>query len=408
MKPNKRIYDSIHGFIYFNEWENRLIDSAPFQRLHYIRQLGCAYLVYPGAVHSRFEHSFGAMKLSSEIFEKLREKETLFSEVEDLSYWKQMLRLAALVHDLGHLPFSHSAEKALLGEGGHEKWTLAIIRSSELGLLWEALQEAYPTQKPMEAVIKIAIGETKLRQIGEGGLKFSDWETVLSEMITGDFFGADRIDYLLRDAKYTGLSYGLFDYHQLIEMLVILPKENKGGWVLGVEESGIESCEALLLARHFMYRRIYNYPSIKAYAFHLSRFIVQVVGMSDFSRDISSYLNLTDNEVLAQVRCAAKESTHPGHRDAQAFLMRKNRVKAYPLMQDDSEEKLISLKEKLNLIDNQIYWEFSKDKKVKMGFNFPVLQKNDSIVPAATLSEIRIPPEPQGWLYVAPEIPVEF
>ena len=407
MKQAKRIYDSIHGFIYLNEWENQLIDSAPFQRLHYIRQLGCAYLVYPGAVHSRFEHSLGVMKLASEIFDKLKEKETLFSDIAILPYWRQMIRLAALVHDLGHLPFSHSAEKALLDHGGHEKWTLAVIRSDELKPLWEELQAAYPDQNPLEAVIKIAIGASKLRQIGEGGYTFSDWETVLSEMITGDFFGADRIDYLLRDAKYTGLSYGFFDYHQLIEMLVILPKENQGGWILGVEENGIESCEALLLARHFMYRRIYEYPSIKAYAFHLTRFMEKEYGRSDFRGDVESYLSLTDNEVLSQLACAAKDETHPGYVDARAFLMRKKRFKASPLTERSNEE-LIGLKKTFQLSEDQIYWEFSKNKKGKMGLHFPVLLKNDSIVPAVSLSELLIPAGPQGWLYVDPQIPVEI
>ena len=400
MKPWKRIYDSIHGFIYFNEWEGRLIDSGSFQRLHYIRQLGCAYLIYPGALHSRFEHSFGAMKLATKIFEKLQEKETLFCDVDDVAYWKQVLRLAALVHDLGHLPFSHSAEKVLLGEGGHEKGTLAVIRSAELKPLWDDLQAAYPNQNPLEAVTKIALGEKKLKQMGEGSVIFSDWETVLSEMITGDFFGADRIDYLLRDAKYTGLSYGLFDYHQLIEMLAILPKN--GGWVLGVEEGGIESCEALLLARHFMYRRIYNYPSIKAFAFHLGRFMLQEYGKRD------SYHDLTDNEVLAQLRVASCDTAHKAHSDAEAFFVRKRRFKAYPLTDKHSEEELSKLKEKLKLTDEQIHWEISKGKNGAMGLNFPVLQKNSEIVPASSLSDLHIPSGPQGWLYVSPEIEIEL
>lgn len=400
MKPKKRIYDSIHGFIYLNEWEGRLIDSAPFQRLHYIRQLGCAYLIYPGAVHSRFEHSLGAMKLATEIFEKLQEKETFFSDVEDVAYWRQMLRLAALVHDLGHLPFSHAAEKVLLGEGGHEKGTLAVIRSEVLRPFWEALQNEYPKERPQEAVIKLALGATKLKQMGEGGYTFSDWEMVLSEMITGDFFGADRIDYLLRDAKYTGLSYGLFDYHQLIEMLAILPKN--GGWVLGVEENGIESCEALLLARHFMYRRIYNYPSIQAYAFHLSRFMLHTYGKG------ASCLNVTDNEVLVGLRLAAADPSHPRHGDALAFCLRKKLYQVYPLTDRTSEERLKTLKEKLKLSDDHISWVLSQEKKRGIGLDFPVLQKSGSIVPAASLSTLQVPPGPQGWLYLLPEIEIEL
>ena len=113
--------------------------------------------------------------------------------------------------------------------------------------------------------------------------------------------------------------------------------------MLGVEESGIESCEALLLARHFMYRRIYNYPSIKAFAFHLGRFMLQEYGKRD------SYHDLTDNEVLAQLRVASCDTAHKAHSDAEAFFVRKRRFKAYPLTDKHSEEELSKLKEKLNV-----------------------------------------------------------
>ena len=104
-------------------------------------------------------------------------------------------------------------------------------------------------------VMKIALGEKKF----EG--EFTPWERVVTEIVTGDFFGADRIDYLLRDSQCTGLAYGLFDYHQLIEMLKIIVTP-EGGLALGVEENGMESCEALLLARHYMHKRLYQYSIV--------------------------------------------------------------------------------------------------------------------------------------------------
>src|ERR1700679_1250919 len=119
-----KIYDPVHGFIRFNELEKKLIDSFAFQRLHYLHQLGIAYLVYPGATHTRFEHSLGVMELASLIFDRVTAKSTFSIAPQNYEYWKQILRFAALCHDLGHLPFSHVAEKALLTKGGHEKWTL--------------------------------------------------------------------------------------------------------------------------------------------------------------------------------------------------------------------------------------------------------------------------------------------
>src|SRR5476651_2062324 len=93
---DKKIYDSVHGFISFDEFEKELIDSLPFQRLHYIHQLGIAYLVYPGATHTRFEHSLGVMELASQIFDRIASKH----EIPQADYWRQVLRLAALCHDL--------------------------------------------------------------------------------------------------------------------------------------------------------------------------------------------------------------------------------------------------------------------------------------------------------------------
>src|SRR3990172_7200365 len=197
----------------------------------------------------------------------------------DFLYWRRVLRMAALCHDLGHLPFSHVAEKDLLGSFGHENWTLKVIDSSYMEGVWDKLKkcpnciEELVDRNVVEDIKKISVGEQKWQEVT--GKSFTPWERIVSEVITGDFFGADRIDYLIRDAKSTGVAYGLFDYHQLIESLRILPSVDRGSdeLQLGIDENGIESSEALLLARHFMHRRIYQYSSVKAYNFHLCRYM---------------------------------------------------------------------------------------------------------------------------------------
>ena len=277
----RKIYDSVHRFIHIDELESDLIKTLPFQRLHYIHQLGVTFFVYPGGTHRRFEHSLGVMELATRIYDEITVTDILFGEeVPKVGsckhrYWRRILRLAALCHDLGHLPFSHTAEYRLLGEGGHEKWTYKIIDSYYLDPIWTSLQiEAEKEGMKVnvkEDVLKISLGEKKYHLLFPNS-SYSPWEKVVTSIITGDFFGADRIDYLIRDSQYTGLAYGLFDYHQLIEMLKIIPSIEKDQMLtLGVEENGIESCEGLLLARHYMHKRLYQYASVKAYSFHMAR-----------------------------------------------------------------------------------------------------------------------------------------
>ncbi len=397
----------MHGFIFLNEWEKQAIDSAVFQRLHYIHQLGVAYLVYPGATHSRFEHSLGVMHIATQIYNRLLQKHVDLQNEEDfVSYWRQIVRMAALCHDLGHLPFSHVAEKAILGTEGHEKWTLQMIQSSHLLPLWEQLQKQYPDECVLEDIVKVSIGEEKLRQISAlwKEIPFSPWERVMSAVITGDFFGADRIDYLLRDARCTGASYGLFDYHQLIEMLCILPDKKAGPdeLTLGIEENGLESCEAMLLARHFMYKRVYQYPSVKGYSFHMSRFMQALYAERGYLASSDSYLSVSDSEVLVEMRKALQDPHYLGHQDALALQGKDFRFHVLELPKDVSSDLLMQMQQDLGLTTKEIQWHIAQKKEEEQNFSFPVLKKNDSIVDARQCSEIPIPSFSRNWVYIDP------
>ncbi len=385
---SQKIYDAVHGFIRFNELERMLIDSEPFQRLHHIHQLGIAFIVYPGATHTRFEHSLGAMELATQIFERIASKN--FS-IPDRDYWLQIIRFAALCHDLGHLPFSHDAEKALLGKAGHEEWTRRAILSDHCIPIWTRVQEYFPGKEVANDVLKMAIGEKKLIEMGEP-LSFSPVERVLSQVVTGDFFGADRIDYLLRDAQCTGVSYGLFDYHQLIEMLCILSFEEE--LQLGIEENGIESCEALLLARHFMHQRVYQYSSVKAYKFHLARFMKIHFEGKNVLDSLEGYLSLTDSEILVALRKAAKDPAALGHADADALMRREKRFKAVCVKEGIGEH--------LGIPEGAFYLELNPQKESK-GLSFPVLKRSGAVVPAGECSQISIPTSSNHIVYVAPE-----
>jgi hypothetical protein len=394
-----KLYDPVHQFIYLDDDEAELIDTLPFQRLRYIRQMGTAYLVYPGATHSRFEHSLGVLELSSQIFDKMVSK---FPQLRpDYPYWRKVVRLAALCHDVGHLPFSHVGEKALLGKGGHEKWTYAIIQSPALMPLWDKLKAEYKNLDLVDHILKLSIGENKLKEIGHASL-FSAWDRVMCEIITGDFFGADRIDYLLRDSKSSGVSYGLFDYHQLIETIHVLSME--GEMHLGIEENGIESCEALLLSRHFMHRRVYQYATVKSYNFHLSRFMEKTVKISD----LNHYLALNDNDILIELFKAAKDAKHPGYFDALSILERKHRFKAFAVPAEILLKDLEEFQKQHKIPPESISWDFVGKGVSKIGFNFPVLLRNQKIVNGSDVSTLSIPTGSSTWVYIDPKYEDSF
>lgn len=418
---DKKIYDSVHGFILFDEYEKELIDSLPFQRLHYIRQLGIAYLVYPGATHTRFEHSLGVMSLASLMFEKICKsvRPDVFHFVPrkgsaDFLYWRRVLRMASLCHDLGHLPFSHVAEKDLLGAYGHEYWTLKVIDSPHMAPVWNKLRKC-PNCVPelmdrnvVEDVKKICVGEAKWKEMTGGS--FTPWEKIISEIITGDFFGADRIDYLIRDAKSTGVVYGLFDYHQLIESLRILPSADRGAdeLQLGIDENGLESCEALLLARHFMHRRIYQYSSVKAYNFHLRRYM-----MANYSQKldgVEEFLGLSDTDVISALNKAAKDPKLSGHADAKCVIFRKHRFRAIALPDQISEKDLKEFKAKYKLKDAEIDWEFHILQPPSDRLLFPVSRRHFLIQKAKECSDLllKVPSKKENWVYISPEHDLEL
>ena len=189
------IRDPIHVFVRLDSHEREVLNSRAFQRLRHIHQLALTYLVYPGATHKRFEHSLGVMELAGRVFDVITENATddirarlpPLKNPDEVRYWRRVLRMAALCHDVGHLPFSHAAEQQLLPDGwDHERLTRAIISCDEMKSIWERIT---PPLRP-EDIVKLAVGPKKAKD-----LVFSDSEAVLSEIIVGDAFGVDRMDF---------------------------------------------------------------------------------------------------------------------------------------------------------------------------------------------------------------------
>lgn len=398
-KSAKKIFDSVHGFIHLSPLEHELIDTIPFQRLRYIRQLGITYLVYPGASHSRLEHSLGVMHLASRIFDSVVEKEPFGIDLPDLDYWRQIVRFAALCHDLGHLPFSHVGEKRILPGLGHEEWTYKIITSSYLLPIWETLQKEFPGKEVVLDLAKTALGE-KIFTACVGGEDFTAWERAMSAIVTGDVFGADRIDYLLRDAKCTGVSYGLFDYHQLIETLVLIPLKKGGEEILslGIHENGITACEALLLARYFMFKRVYQYSSVKAFSYHTARLLEEIYRERGLLSSVEEYLSMSDNEVLSIASEIAKNPSHPAYPDANCLYLRNPRYSALACREIENEAQVEELRKRANIPEGELDWEFVRSKEGEIDFS--VQSTGGRIVSARECTDVFLSPRPYCWVFL--------
>lgn len=233
--------DPIHGFIKLSERERDLIDTEVFQRLRRIRQLALTSLMYPGAVHTRFDHSIGVMHIAGRIGTRLRELNPERVSNEDID----RVRLAALLHDVGHGPFSHVSEHLLdkyaptdadTGqnlEKIHEKITVDIVRSDP------QINEILSSDE-RDFVVEIIEGRKKIR----------DWhrDIVSSEL------DADKMDYLLRDSYFAGVKYGQYDLEKLIESCLIVDRRETP---LAISSKGIYALEQLLLARYHMTQQIY-------------------------------------------------------------------------------------------------------------------------------------------------------
>ena len=273
------------------------------------------------------------MELATRVFDVVTDKENIYPAIRELlpeitnevkkMYWRRVLRMAALCHDIGHLPFSHAAEEDLLPPGwNHERFTRELIESHEMQSIWNKLT---PPLRP-EDIVKLAVGPRKAPD-----LKFTDWEAILAEIIVGDSFGVDRMDYLLRDSYYTGVAYGKFDHYRLIDTLKILPppgidndayQEGSIEPSLGVEVGGLQSAEALLLARYFMFTQVYLHRVRRIYDIHLKDFLCTWLPGNKFSTDLETHLSLTDNEIIAAISHVSREPNHAGHKHARRFINR--------------------------------------------------------------------------------------
>jgi HD superfamily phosphohydrolase len=286
--------DPIHRFIGVNRLEAQLIDSWPFQRLRHIRQLALTSLVYPDAEHRRFSHSLGMMQFGTGMLDALLDKglaRELQWQGDEIQRNRQLLRLACLLHDLGHPPFSHAAEEGSLlpPDMKHENYSYSIIANSEVaGILSDGAVNEWGIA-PQE-VIGVLQGTS-------GG--------ILHEIVDGDF-DSDKMDYLLRDSWHTGVDYGRFDHSRLVQSFTFRTSERSGMPVLAVEEGGMHAAEAMIAARYWMFTQVYFHDVRRAYDWHLADFVKDLLGETTgeafYPANVQEYLRWDDVVVLHALR----------------------------------------------------------------------------------------------------------
>jgi len=308
--------------------------------------------------------------------------------------------MAALIHDIGHAPFSHASEDLFPGDCNHEAMTLRFIESDEMGGLWAQLKIQ------SEDVAKLALGRDHPKK-----KTFYNTEAILSEIITGAF-GADRMDYLLRDSHHTGVAYGRFDHYRLIETLRILPKTYEGGSkepVLGVESGGLQSAEALLLARYFMFSQLYFHPVRRIYDIHLKEYLQAWLLGGQFPGDAAGLLNLTDNEVMAGIWRASRDPDLPGHDAAERIVMRNH----YRVLYTRNPDDVLKCREAGLAIHTDTCTEFGEEnvrhdrpKIPASQVAFPVLEPDGRIVSSLLKSDALryIPEVAVDTVYIRPEL----
>ena len=231
-----RVRDPIHRFIELRPAERGAVDAMVFQRLREIRQLAMTHLVYPGAMHTRFEHSLGVCHVAGQ----------LAREVELPEEDQTVVRAAALMHDIGHGPFSHVSEAVLDERNGvrnvHEAISVAIMRTD--GQLHAALG--------MDLCLRAA------DLVGHEG-SFAG-RSVARDIVSGPS-DADKLDYLLRDSYFAGVNYGEYDLPRLIDTAVAIEEPGEVASYLGFDADGLWAVEGLLLARHHMHRQVYGHKT---------------------------------------------------------------------------------------------------------------------------------------------------
>jgi len=286
--PEYRIVrDPLWNTIRLDPVAMRIMDTAAFQRLRYIRQLGFAHLVYPGATHTRFDHALGVYHLARRAVRLLQERGGVPEETWEGS---ELILYAALLHDIGHYAFSHALEELEADRlpGDHEAVSVRFFESDELS---QALEPLGPG------------AAEKIHDLIQGGGSHP-----LRGLVSGSL-DLDKMEYLRRDARFCGVPYGEVDVDRLLQGLVLLPEPGTGRLEVGVQEKAVSALESLLFAKYQMFRNVYWHHGVRAATAFYKRIVDETVRVGLLTSE--ELVGPTDEELLYEIRLRAANHTDP-------------------------------------------------------------------------------------------------
>ena len=311
-EKNVQIRDPIHGTLQLSRRELAMVDHRAYQRLRYIRQLGLADLAYPGATHTRYAHCLGTLHVASRMFAAVTRDHAL--DRADHDRLLGSLRLAALFHDLGHAPLSHTTERFMppvgqlalgpwqAGPNGrrasHEDYSIKILTDSDLtGLLRTHFEDLGVMPEDIAALLagRTPAGHPEDRFVVGG----RNWFPLLGQCVSSEL-DADRMDYLLRDAYYAGVPYGRYDIEWLLENLRAV--EQNGALYQGLEARAEFGLEDYLLSRYHMFLAVYLNHIPTAYEAMLECYQRDAPEGLRLPADIDAYLACDDIDLLGRLR----------------------------------------------------------------------------------------------------------
>ncbi|MAE73801.1 MAG: hydrolase [Bdellovibrionaceae bacterium] len=295
------IRDPIHGSIELSKFETKVIDSRPYQRLRSIKQLGFSEFSFPGATHNRYLHSIGVCHLSGQAFDSLF-KQFTFSNSDVRNRFRQCVRLAALLHDIGHGPLSHTTEEVMPQlkdlnvsvyanrdqnrQANHEDYTIKFLTDSSLS---EILSNNHYGITPMHVAClvdkSLAVPDDFFKDQG------IDFRILLSQIVSSEM-DVDRMDYLGRDAYFCGTSYGKVELNWLLAHLDFYVSDDKAH--LALNRRALYSFDDFLLARHHMHLMVYFHHKSVIYEELLHRYLTSKDCQFFLPADIEEYTKCND------------------------------------------------------------------------------------------------------------------
>ncbi len=297
------VRDPIHGTMYFSTGETAVLDSAEFQRLRAIKQLGFADISFPGATHTRFLHSLGVCHLSGIVFDQIF-KTFPFSNSSIKNRFRQVFRLGALLHDVGHGPLSHTTEEVMpalvdldlpihrnkkidpLIRATHEDYTIKYLLDSPLT---QVLKDHFSDISPIHIACLI---DKSLESPDDFFIdKGMDFRPIISQLVSGEL-DCDRMDYLERDSYYTGTNYGKFDRDWMIANLVPYQLDSK--FYLGINRRALYTFDDFLISRHHIHLMVYFHHKCIIYEEMLNRYLDSTDCDFQLPSDINEYTMYND------------------------------------------------------------------------------------------------------------------